>query len=253
MRTPDGGDEAGADDEVGPGGLPPDGAAAHVVVADVSSADLDDDTRHHLGRVRRLRAGERFTVTDGAGAWRWCRWADGAVVDGEIHRVARPSPPITVAFALTKGSKPEFVVEKLAELGVDRIVPFVAERSVVRWDDTKAERMVERWQTVARGATAQSGQCWLTSVAPIADVDAIATLGARRLDRDGELPAIAHPVVAVGPEGGWSARERAILPRTTTLGASVLRAETAAVTAGALLCSIRAGILPNLPNSEHGG
>ena len=86
---------------------------------------------------------------------------------------------LTIGFALTKGDKPELVVQKLTELGVDRIVPFVAERSVVRWDDDKAARNVERWRAIAREAAAQAHRPWLPEVAevrPFAEV--VAAVGA---------------------------------------------------------------------------
>src|SRR5689334_5905696 len=101
--------------------LPP--AAAHVFVADISAPAL--------------------TAADGAGAWRLCAFADAAHLEpiGDVQHVPAPRA-VTVAFALTKGDKPELAVQKLTELGVDRIVPLVAAHSVVRWDDAKAARNV---------------------------------------------------------------------------------------------------------------
>jgi 16S rRNA (uracil1498-N3)-methyltransferase len=155
----------------------------------------------------------------------------------------RPQPPITVAFALTKADKPELVVQKLTEVGVDRIVPFRAARSVVRWDDAKADAARLRWIAVARSAVEQSKGCWLPEVAAVADVAALAAAGAVRVDRGGEVPSLARSVVAVGPEGGWAEEERDLLPTAIALGHNVLRAETAALTAGVLLCSLRSGLV----------
>ena len=239
----------------GGGGQPPDGTAPHVVVADVDRPELDDDTRHHLRRVRRLRDGDALTVTDGAGRWRWCRFAGGGdvVPDGDIVVVDRPTPAVTVAFALTKGDKPELVVQKLTEVGVDRIVPFRAARSVVRWDADRAAANVARWRTVARAAAEQSHRCWLPRVDDVADVGALVGLGACRLDRRGAPPSLSRSVVAVGPEGGWDEAERERLPEAVTLGPHVLRAETAALTAGGVLCSLRSGLVREAPASgaEH--
>ena len=224
---------------------PPDGTAPHVLVDDIEAPVLGDDARHHLQRVRRLRVGAALTVTDGAGRWRWCRLAaDGAAApDGEVHDVARPAPRVTVAFALTKGEKPELVVQKLTELGVDRIMPFRAARSVVRWDPDRAAAHVGRWRVIARGALEQSHGCWLPEVTDVGDVDALAAAGAARLDREGDPPSLARSVVAVGPEGGWDDTERTRLPDAVTLGPHVLRAETAALTAGTTLCSLRSGLV----------
>jgi 16S rRNA (uracil1498-N3)-methyltransferase len=215
-----------------------------VLVADVAAPKLDDDDRHHLERVLRLRAGDPLTVGDGAGAWRTCRL--GAETDpvGEIQRVARPAVSLTVAFALIKGGRPEFVVQKLTELGVDSIVPFVAARSIVRWDDEKAARHLERFRRVAREAVMQSRQPWLPTVDPVADFSTVAALpGAAMADRGGNPVSLGTPTVLVGPEGGWSDEERdAGVPRVA-LGPAVLRAETAAVAAGTLLGALRAGLV----------
>jgi len=132
--------------------------AAHVFVDDIEAPALAADDAHHLARVLRLRAGEEVTVTDGRGGWRLCAFAEGARLEtiGAVERVSPPPVAVTVAFALTKGDKPELAVQKLTELGVDRIVPLAADRSVVQWDDAKAARNVERLRAVARAAAMQS-------------------------------------------------------------------------------------------------
>jgi len=223
---------------------PPAGAAPHVLVADVEVPVLSDAALHHLSRVRRLRPGDELTVCDGAGAWRPGRFTGGAGVEatGEVVLVPRPAPELTVAFALTKADKPDLVVQKLTELGVDRIVPFRAERCVVRWDEAKAARQHERLVAIARAACEQAHRCWLPVVEPVTDVAALAARGAVRLDRGPVTLTSQDSVVAVGPEGGWSEAERLALPRTSGLGPHVLRAETAAITAGALLGALRSGL-----------
>jgi 16S rRNA (uracil1498-N3)-methyltransferase len=228
-----------------PGGLPPSDADAHVLVEDVRAPRLDDETRHHLHRVRRLGPGARCTLTDGRGSWVWCRLGTGdePALDGEIVTAPRPEPTITIAIALTKGEKPDVVIQKLTELGVDRIVPFRAERSIVRWDEAKAATHHRRWRTIAAAAVAQSRGCWLPRVDTVADLAAVTSLGAARLDRGGDPPSLSRCVVAVGPEGGWAPSERAALPDVVTLGGNVLRAETAAMTAGGMLTALRSGIV----------
>ena len=222
---------------------PPDGADPHVLVDDVAAPVLGAEALHHLAKVRRLRAGDALTASDGQGSWRPCRFSGGAELEpvGEVAVLPPPVPELTVAFALTKSDKPDLVVQKLTELGVDRIVPFRADRSVVRWDDAKAARQHERLETIARAACEQAHRCWVPVVEPVTDVADLATRGAVRLDRGPVGVSLDHPVLAVGPEGGWSDAERATLPRTTGLGPHVLRAETAAITAGALLSALRSG------------
>ena len=216
-----------------------------MVVSDLDSLGVDDDTWHHLMRVRRSSVGSMVTATDGAGRWRPCRIASPSSLeaDGDIVTVARPEPEITVAFALTKGDKPELVIQKLTELGVDRIVPFRAARSVVRWDAAKAHAAHRRWTTVALSAVEQSKRCWLPDVEPVSDVVDLAGRAAARVDRGGGVPSLARSVVAIGPEGGWDDRERELLPEAVALGPHVLRAETAALTAGVVLCSLRSGLV----------
>lgn len=221
-------------------------ARAHVFVADLDAPRLSDDDHHHLARVQRLGPGADVTVGDGAGGWRPGRLTDGTDVEptGEMAADPRPSPPVTVAFALAKGDRPELTVQKLTELGVDRMVPFTAERSVVRWDGAKAERQVARLTAIARQAAMQSRRTWLPAVDPLASFAVASALpGAALADRDGDPPSLAHPTVLVGPEGGWAPAERAAGLPAVRIGTLVLRAETAAITIGAVLTAIRAELV----------
>jgi 16S rRNA (uracil1498-N3)-methyltransferase len=219
---------------------------AHAFVADPEAPELHPDDRHHLERVLRVRPGEEVTVSDGAGRWRRCRMGAGGILEpaGEVEVVSRATPPVTVAIAVTKGARPELAVQKLTELGVDRVVPFVAERSVARWEGDRAERHVERLRRVAREAAVQARLAFLPEVAEVADFAAVAALpGAARCDHGGAPPGLDHPVLLVGPEGGWSAAERESPVPVVRLGPTVLRAETAAIAAGALLTALRARVV----------
>ena len=217
---------------------------ALVFVDDLDTPVLDAGDRHHLERVLRVRPGEELTVSDGAGSWRTCRFGPTLEPVGAIDLEPRPAPQVVVCFALVKGERPEWAVQKLTEVGVDRIVPFVASRSVVRWDGDKAARNAERLRRVAREAAMQSRRVWLPEVADVATFAEIAALpGVALAEREGEPPSLDHPVVAVGPEGGWAPEELAAgLPRVA-LGPQVLRAETAAVVAGSLLLAVRSGVV----------
>lgn len=232
-----------------PPGVPGDSvtprdARAHVFVDDVDAPRLSPGDSHHLARVLRLGPGAVVTVGDGAGRWRPGRMSEGDAVEptGDIEADERPTPAITVAFALVKGDRPELTVQKLTEVGVDRIVPFVAERNVVRWDAAKADRQWGRLCDIARQAAMQCRRSWLPQVDRLASFAAVAALpGAAMADIGGAPPSLDRPVILVGPEGGWSPGERATrLPRVR-LGPHVLRAETASITAGALLSALRDG------------
>ncbi len=175
--------------------------------------------------------------------------------DGSVQHEARPVPSLTVAFAPTKGERPEWVVQKLTELGIDRIVPLVSERSVVRWVGGRRQNAVERLRRVAREAAAQCRRVWLpeiTDVVQFGDLAGLGTAGEVVLAQlSGDRPRATQRVVAVGPEGGWSADELASGLPTVGFGLSVLRAETAAVTAGALMVSLRTGtVAPVAPMRE---
>jgi 16S rRNA (uracil1498-N3)-methyltransferase len=229
-------------------GPSPRSVVAHTFVERLDQPELAEGEWHHLQRVRRLRDGEVITVGDGSGRWRAVRLGPVLEPCGSIVTDPAPHPRLTVAFAPAKGDRPEWVVQKLTELGVDRIVPLRAERGVVRWDDERAPRQVERLQRVAREAAAQSRRTWLPEVTTPVDLAqalrwgavSIADAGAPGL---GESPSLARPAVLVGPEGGWSEQERRLAAElgvpVVELGPHVLRAETAAVAAGVLLVAAR--------------
>ena len=222
-----------------PGG----GDGPHVFVDDLERPELRDDDRHHLTKSLRLRPGDPFTASDGAGSWRICRLGSGpeggAEPDGEVVYVEAPSPKLTIGFALIKGGRPELVVQKLTELGVDAIVPFTAEHSVVRWDPDRATRHTERLRRVAREAAMQSRQVRLPEIGEVAEFAELAAHpGAIRADITGNPPSLNHPTVLIGPEGGWSATERHQL-NAIRISTSVLRSETAAITTAALLTALR--------------
>ena len=217
--------------------------AAHVFVDDLDDPVLSPDDLHHLARVLRLRAGESVSVSDGRGGRRACEWVDddvGVVPVGEVERSASPpSPRLTIGVALAKGDKPEWAVQKLTECGIDEIVVFAADRSVVRWSDDRAPRHLARLQRVAREAAMQSRRVWLPTVSWSTFSSVAGLPGAALADVGGVAPTLAHPAVLVGPEGGWSETELGCpLPRVA-LGRHVLRAETAAVAAGVLLAALR--------------
>lgn len=221
-------------------------ARAHAFVEDLDAPRLSVDDHHHLARVLRLSAGSEITVSDGAGHWRPGTLTSEARVEatGAIVTDRRPAPPITVAFALVKGDRPELTVQKLTEVGADRIVPFAAERSVVRWDAPKADRQHARLTDIARQAAMQCRRTWLPQVDHLATFGAVSAIpGAAMAETDGAAPTLDHPVALVGPEGGWSRSERAAdLPRIR-VGAHVLRAETAAITVCGILAALRDGIV----------
>lgn len=239
--------------------------AAQVTVADVEIPVLESDDARHLLRVLRLRDGSTVTAADGAGRWRTCRLAASGGLEPLAPVVEEPAshPRITVALAPVKGDRPELVVQKLTELGVDRIVLFHSARSVVRWRGERAERQVERLSRVARAACEQSRRLWmpeigfegLDAVPELAEVRRAleesvgGTRGIAAAERGAEPLVTCEPMphtVLIGPEGGWEPGELDGLA-TVGLGSTVLRAETAAIASGALLIARR-----GVGTSPHG-
>ena len=213
------------------------GSSAHVVVVDIEAPELDDDASHHLFRVLRLRDGEAVTVTDGAGSWRVCAAAgEGVVPDGEIRVEPANSSPVTIAWAVPKRDKPEWIVQKLTELGVDRIALVHAERSVVRWDRSRAERHLSKLRTVSIEAVQQSRGVWVPEiVGPLEAREVLADSVAAEPGGRDLLPG--DRSIAIGPEGGWSVAELEVARDRVSLGDRVLRVETAAVAAAVRVVS----------------
>ena len=217
-------------------------AKAHAFVDDLTAPALTEEDRHHLERVLRLAPGDPVTVADGAGSWRPCRFGPVLEADGPVVTEPSPVPAVTVAFAVVKGDRPEWAVQKLTELGVDRLVPFLAARSVVRWDGPRGERHIERLRRVAREAAVQSRRARLPEVEGVTTFAEVAGRpGALLAAPGGRPPAVGDALVVVGPEGGWAPEELALGLPEVGLGPTVLRAETAAVAAGVLLTALRPG------------
>jgi 16S rRNA (uracil1498-N3)-methyltransferase len=217
-----------------------DAGEAHAFVADLDAPVLSVEDRHHFERVLRLLPGTPVTVSDGGGRWRPVRLGRVLEPIGPVEHESLCEPPIAIAFALVKWDRPELVVQKLTEVGVDAIVPFVAARSVARWDTEREARRHARLVRIAREAAMQCRRSRLPSVEPLCRFEDVAGRpGAALATVGGGSPTLDHPLVLVGPEGGWSPEELVVpLPRVG-LAPYVLRSETAAIVAGALLVALR--------------
>ena len=208
-------------------------SSAHVVVTDVAAPALDEAAAHHVFRVLRVGPGDVVSVTDGRGAWRLCRATGGALEALTAVAVEPPPPaPVTIGLAIPKADRPEWIVQKLTELGVDRIVWLHAERSVVRWDARRADKHLSK---LARVATEAVQQCRRVTVPAVeGPLPAAAFLTeAVAADPGGRPDDGRDRVVAIGPEGGWTEAELAVARGRVSLGPTVLRVETAAMVAAA--------------------
>ncbi len=212
----------------------------------------------HAATVRRIRAGERVDVTDGAGQVAECVVLGATPGSLELrvmrHRAEpRPEPTVVVVQAIPKGDRGELAVELMTEVGVDVITPWAASRCVPKWEGERAGKAVARWRNAARAAAKQARRAWLPEVTPLAQTPAVLAViqqAARAvvLDPDATLrltdmpvPSSGSLVIVAGPEGGLSEAESATLAAAgavpARLGPSVLRASTAAAVAAAVLFS----------------
>lgn len=206
--------------------------------------DLDPGEAHHARDVLRLRPGETVRVLDGAGHVYLGTWDPGG---GRVHiEQIMHMPPfhceVTLAVALLKGERWDWLLQKGVEIGVSCIVPLLARHSVVRVREGEFEERRERWKQIAVSALKQSGQPFLPAIALPATVDDFCrsvSTGARWMlsERGGAAlksvltPQLTRLSVLVGPEGGWSDVELEASRREgfepVSLGPAVLRAETA--------------------------
>jgi 16S rRNA (uracil1498-N3)-methyltransferase len=212
---------------------------------------LDRDEAHHLTRVLRLGAGATVFAFDGCGNEYECTVANtgkqSVTLDIRHALVEATDSPLqlTLAQALVKGDKFDWIVQKASELGVTRIVPLITEHSDIRQSEERAEHKLGRWRRIALEAVKQCGRRRLVEIAEPQTFAAlcVATNSEMRwmlAERDGTaLPlarqAVTSATVAVGPEGGWSDAEFALAHQhqftLLQLGRRVLRTETAAIVA----------------------
>lgn len=213
---------------------------------------------HYAARVRRARSGETVEVFDGAGRSATATVTEIRTDELDLNLAApqdvpTPLPEVWVGAALIKGERMDWMVSKLVELGAARILPFIGERTVVRVPPDRARARQQRFERLAQAASRQCRRAHLPHIAPIQSFDEVlresADVGLKLIPRVADrLPPLvsAMPpmrprslVVLVGPEGGFAPEETAAASAagfvSVSLGPRVLRAETAALAAAALI------------------
>ena len=144
-------------------------------------------------------------------------------------------PNLTIAAAIPKGDRAEWMVQKLTEVGVSDILLLHCDRSVVRWEGDRAERQLARARRVVKEAAMQSRRVWLPLVSgPVPCAHVLAMADVAIAEPAGVSPSALGwrpATVAIGPEGGFSEAELAAPVARVALGDSVLRIETAAIVA----------------------
>lgn len=215
-------------------------SAAHVFVDAIDSPVLCDADAHHVLRVLRVKSRDAVTISDGCGNWQSCVIDTDANIEAtsEVFAEAAPRWALTVAFSVVKGDRPEWTVQKLTEIGIDEILVLApTSRSVVRWDTGRANKNIERLRLVAREAAMQSRRVWLPKVDGGAALGDLADI--YLADPNGERIDTRHRKIAIGPEGGFADDELKLGQGFVSLGDTVLRAETAAVSAAVLMSKYR--------------
>ena len=135
---------------------------------------LDGPEARHAVTVKRLGVGETLDIADGAG--KRLTGTVAAVAPGELSvecsglsEEPRPAVRLVLVQALAKGDRDELAAETATELGIDAVVPWQAERSIVRWKAERAAKAHAKWQSVVTAAAKQARRAWIPEVRPAVD------------------------------------------------------------------------------------
>jgi 16S rRNA (uracil1498-N3)-methyltransferase len=230
-------------------------------------AVISGDEAHHLRRVLRLAPGDEARIFDGEGR-EWLavieqlngQQATLRIIEQLSNTVESPLA-IRLAQGLIKGERFDLVIQKAVELGVAQLQPLISAHTDVQLSEMRAEKRLDRWQRIALEAAKQSGRRRLMTIMPPLEWSEFVALSSAQptspviffAERGGcSLKQIANQwsanqwsdkltdiTIVVGSEGGWSAPEiaqaQAANFQLVTLGARILRAETAAIAVAALV------------------
>ena len=222
------------------------------------SPRLPHAAERHL-KVLRIQPREVVELFDGHGRARRYSWfSNGLSPAGELAVFPPPAGRITLFACITKGSRWDWTIEKSVELGVNRIVPVISDRAIVRLPKVERPAKAERWRRIAEDAARQSDAVWLPEILEAVDFPEALALARESgrvfvgalvsppappiLKAVSETPADAKPDLAafIGPEGDFTPAELAAVLEFATpvsLGPTILRAETAAIFAVSVLAA----------------
>ena len=222
-----------------------------------SELEIDAEKTHYLSRVLRLRVGDSIIIFNGTGAQFSAsitvlqKSRATLAVHDALPAATESGFKLHLAQGISRGERMDFVVQKATELGVKRITPLLTEHGVVKLAAERAEKRQQHWQQVAISACEQSGRVrlplvdapvrldtWLADKTQHADIDILLKPGATKALAKIDVPAT-KVCILIGPEGGFSDAEYAMAElagfRAVSFGPRVLRTETAAVAALAVL------------------
>ncbi len=218
-------------------------------------AQISGDEAHHLSRVLRVEPGQKFEISDNRDVYlAEVESVRKDLVSFSVLEKIAAAPPVvrtTLLASLIRFERFEWLIEKATELGVERVIPVDAERSE-KGLALAAVKRLERWNRIAREASEQSRRVRLPELGtPIPFPDALAAAADYRftLEEQTAPPILSavpgsrkpedHVALLIGPEGGWTDRERENIASAgwtpVSLGREILRAETAAIAALAIV------------------
>ena len=222
------------------------------------NAVFSKEESKHISRVLRLEKGEEIIVSTGDGIDRFCVLTSVgenvvARVEREEKNGAEPESEITLFQSVIKNEKMDMLIQKVTELGITKIVPVITERTVIKLDQKEAKKQ-ERWQKIALEACKQCGRSRVPEV-----TGAVSFKDALKLFSESELKLVAYENEStvgireavkkaktvsyfIGAEGGITEKEHELLINagavSVSLGKRILRAETAAISAGAVILAL---------------
>lgn len=227
---------------------------------DSSYVYLDGEEHHHLSRVARIKPNDKVWLFDKQGMSYLVRVEEIKKEKTRLFIIKKrkgkePKVKITLAQALLRSKKMEFILQRATEWGITTFIPVMTSRSIIKIKE-KAEKRIERWQKVAREATKQSQRAHFPLIVPPMplarlleerDEERKLLLSENRgknlkdilISKDHTPKSPSSVIVLIGPEGGWSEEEeRDIMNHdyeAISLGNQILRAETAALSSIAMI------------------
>ena len=223
--------------------------------------NIPEKEARHMTKVLRMKQGDCFILMDGTGnryeseLENINRHEVTARIIRELPRPASSPVSINICQAILKPQKMDYMIEKTSELGISRIIPFYSKRTVIKLDEKQAENKVRRWTEITRSASKQSGRLAPAGVTAPVQFNMLLEIlneinGLKVLLWEGEDETSlketlnSHEISEyftgiIGPEGGFSEKEAAMLREAgiipVSLGSRILRAETAAIALTAII------------------
>jgi 16S rRNA (uracil1498-N3)-methyltransferase len=209
-------------------------ALTQVRVADITAPELLREDDHHLRRVLRARDGEEIVLSDGRGSWRMAAVTSTGL---EVLSDVAVDPALaetTLYLAPLKGERGEWAIAKATEVGLARVVPLVSARLTQKFRGEARDKVLARWRRIADETCAQCRRTHdLEFSEPVTPGEVPAEVAVADFAGSGDWSGVT--AVAIGPEGGWAPGDWDEERRRLSLGPTVLRGETAAAVAAALL------------------